>query len=300
MEAYDIVFIGHMAVDEVRHFGGEVSVCAGSAVLCGALAAARVGCRVAVITRMSPADEQLVESLRVAGVEVVIVPAPATTYMQVIHPFPDVDVRRIICVRSAGFFQPEDVPPLQAGVCHLAAISDQEFDLPFIRALKARGLRLSADMQGFVRQGVPHAALGAGPESGEIHFRDVAGKREIVSLLDFVKLDLVEAEILTGTRDLEQAARQFADWGAREVIITCADGVLALVESVAHFSPFTNCSVIGRTGRGDTTFGAYLAWRPGHSAQEALDFAAALVSIKMESIGPFKGTLEDVLERMKN
>jgi sugar/nucleoside kinase (ribokinase family) len=55
----------------------------------------------------------------------------------------------------------------------------------------------------------------------------------------------------------------------------------------------------GRTGRGDTTFGAYLAWRSGHSVQEALDFAAALVSIKMESIGPFKGTLEDVIMRMK-
>jgi sugar/nucleoside kinase (ribokinase family) len=291
MGAYDIVFIGHMAVDEVRHFGGEVSVGAGSAVLCGALAAARVGRRVAVVTRMSPADEQLVESLRMAGVEAVIVPAPATTYMQVIHPSADVDVRQIIRVRSAGFFQSEDVPALQAGVCHLAGISDQEFDLPFIHALKSRGLRLSADMQGFVRQG--------DPESGEIHFRDVADKQEIVSLLDFVKLDIVEAEILTGTRDLEQAARQFAAWGAGEVVITRADGVLALVDGAAHFSSFTNRSVIGRTGRGDTTFGAYLAWRPEHSVQEALDFAAALVSIKMESIGPFKGTLEDVLARLE-
>lgn len=291
MGAYDIVFIGHMAVDEVRHFGGEVSIGAGSAVLCGALAAARVGRRVAVITRMSPADEQLVDSLRAAGVNVLIVPAPATTYMQVIHPSADVDVRRIIRVRSAGFFQPEDVPALQAGVCHLAGISDQEFDLPFIRALKARGLLLSADMQGFVRQGAP--------ENGEIQFRVVADKQEIVSLLDFVKLDAVEAEILTGTRDLEQAARQFAAWGAGEVVITRADGVLALVEGAGYFSPFTNRSVIGRTGRGDTTFGAYLAWRPGHSVQEALDFAAALVSIKMESIGPFSGTLQDVLARLK-
>jgi hypothetical protein len=33
--------------------------------------------------------------------------------------------------------------------------------------------------------------------------------------------------------------------------------------------------------------------------KEALDFAAALVSIKMESIGPFKGTLEDVIARLK-
>jgi sugar/nucleoside kinase (ribokinase family) len=223
---------------------------------------------------------------------VTIIPAPTTTYVKVIHPSADVDNRQIVRVRSAGFFQPDDMPLLRAGVVHLAGISDDEFGLSFIHSLKARGLSLSADMQGFVRQ--------ADPESGEIRFRDAADKCEIVSLLDFVKLDVVEAEILTGTRDLEQAARQFAAWGAREVVITRADGVLALVDGVPYFSPFSNRSIVGRTGRGDTTFGAYLAWRPEHSVQEALDFAAALVSIKMESIGPFKGTLEDVLARMKS
>lgn len=292
MKTFDIVFIGHMAIDEVRHFSGEVSVGAGSAVLCGALAAARVGRRVAVITRMAPADDHLVESLREAGVDVMIIRAPVTTYMQVIHTSADVDIRRIIRKDSAGFFQPMDVPELQTGVLHLAGISDQEFNLDFIRDLKSRGLKLSADIQSFVRQG--------DPVSGEIVFSDVAAKREIVSLLDFVKLDIVEAEILTGTRDLEQAARLIASWGAGEVVITRSDGVLSLVDGVAYFSQFNNQSVIGRTGRGDTTFGAYLAWRPGHTIQDALDFAAALVSIKMESLGPFKGTLEDVLKRLKS
>jgi hypothetical protein len=32
---------------------------------------------------------------------------------------------------------------------------------------------------------------------------------------------------------------------------------------------------------------------------EALKFAAALVSIKMETYGPFKGTLEDVFTRIR-
>lgn len=81
------------------------------------------------------------------------------------------------------------------------------------------------------------------------------------------------------------------------MVITRADGVLARVEGNAYFSPFTNRSVIGRTGRDDTAFGAYLAGRPGHSVQETLDFAATLVSIKMESNGPFNGTLADVLAR---
>ena len=292
MKTYDIVFIGHIAIDEIRHFGGQVSVGVGSAVLCGALAAARVESSVAVVTRMAHEDELIVESLREAGVELYITPSPVTSYMQVIHPSADMDVRQMIRLHSAGFFQPEDVPEFHAGICHLAGISDQEFNLSFIHSLKNRGLRLSIDMQSFVRQ--------ADPLSGEIYFRDVTDKVEIVSMMDFVKLDIVEAEILTGTHDIEKAAHIIAGWGAREVVITRSDGVLALVEGITYFSLFSNRSVIGRTGRGDTTFGAYLARRADHSVQEALDFAAELVSIKMESIGPFKGTLVEVLERLKN
>ena len=36
-----------------------------------------------------------------------------------------------------------------------------------------------------------------------------------------------------------------------------------------------------------------------HEAQEALKFAAALVSLKMEAPGPFTGTLEDVERRIR-
>jgi hypothetical protein len=42
-----------------------------------------------------------------------------------------------------------------------------------------------------------------------------------------------------------------------------------------------------------------MAWRLKHGPAESLKFASALVSIKMESKGPFAGTLEDVLSRMK-
>jgi len=41
-----------------------------------------------------------------------------------------------------------------------------------------------------------------------------------------------------------------------------------------------------------------MSWRLEQGPAESLKFAAALVSIKMESPGPFNGTLEDVLARM--
>jgi len=200
-------------------------------------------------------------------------------------------VRELNQIHNAGFFQTEDIPKISADVYHLAGISDQEFSLPLIKDLKSRNLPLSADMQSFVRQ--------VEVNTGKIIFDDVKEKIAIIEMLDFVKLDIVEAKILTKTDDLELAARIIAAWGGGEVIITNSDGVLGWVNGVSYFSPFSNRSVIGRTGRGDTTFGAYLAWRKDHSFQESLDFAAALVSIKMEQNGPFSGDISMVLSRLR-
>ena len=61
---YDIIFIGHICRDEVTPFGGERYVQAGSALLCGAMVAPRVGARTAAVTRMDPADDALLDPLR--------------------------------------------------------------------------------------------------------------------------------------------------------------------------------------------------------------------------------------------
>ncbi|MCG6533852.1 MAG: PfkB family carbohydrate kinase [Syntrophales bacterium LBB04] len=174
---------------------------------------------------------------------------------------------------------------------HLGALTDREFTMKFMRDLKQRGFRLSVDMQSFVRQ--------VDPEAGVIHFRDVPGKRRIFGLADIVKLDVIEAEILTGTRDLEEAARLVEEWGAIETILTCSEGAFARYNGDTFFERFSNRNSQGRTGRGDTTMGAYLARRMDHDVQESLGFAAALASIKMETPGPFRGSLEDVIARMK-
>ena len=198
---------------------------------------------------------------------------------------------RIYQLASAGFFSLTSLPPLSARRVHLAGITDQEFDLDFIRGLKAKGYCLSADMQSFVRQ--------VQPVTHQIVFQDVPAKQEIVRHLNMVKLDVVEAKALTGTDDLASAARLIKSWGCPEVVITQAEGVLAQVNGQTFYEKFTNRSVAGRTGRGDTTFAAYLARRLDHDVPESLKFAAALVSIKMETPGPFSGTLADVMVRMQ-
>jgi len=288
---YDIAFIGHVCIDEVIPFQGAPRVAPGSAVLCGALAAARIGKRVEVVTRMAPKDQALLVSLRQNHVAIHVIPASETTYVKEEHPTSDADERDISQLANAGFFSLDDLPPLAARHVHLAGISNQEFEMEFITGLMEKGYRLSVDMQSFVRQ--------VQPDTRRIAFRDVPAKKEIARRMDMIKLDIVEAKVLTGTDDLERAALVFEGWGCPETLITRAKGVLARVHGKTYYEKFSNQSVVGRTGRGDTAFAAYLARRMDHDAPEALKFAAALVSIKMETPGPFVGTLDEVLARMR-
>ena len=83
------------------------------------------------------------------------------------------------------------------------------------------------------------------------------------------------------------------------MLVTATEGVLARAEGRTLFRKFSNANSSGRTGRGDTTFAGYLAWRREHGVEESLRYAAALTSLKMETQGPFRGTAEQVLERLR-
>lgn len=290
MKEFDICFVGHMCYDEITPYKGQTVVAPGSAVLCGAIAAARIGQKVAVVTRMAQADVGILKPFKELGIETFSVSAHETSYSVVIHPSENVDERILKLERSSGFFALTDMPEIATRNLHLAGISDQEFTLDFIRGIKDRGYALSADMQSFVRQ--------VDPVTRDIRFKDVPMKRDIAALMGKLKLDVVEAKVLTGTDDLEEAAKLIESWGCPETVITRADGVLARIRGRTYFEKFSNRSAVGRTGRGDTAFAAYLARRNDHDVPESLKFAAALVSIKMETPGPFRGTLGDVLERM--
>jgi len=288
---YDITFVGHMCYDEIIPFGGRPHIAPGSAVLCGAMVAPRVGRKVAAVVKMAPKDEPILQPLKDAGVDTYLIPSAETTFSRVLHYSANVDERKLTLVKSAGLISIQDVPDLRSTCVHLAGISDTEFDMALMHGLKSRGYSLSADMQSFVR----HVT----PVTHDIEYRDVADKRAIAAMMDKLKLDIVEAKILTGTDDLEKAGTIVESWGCPETLITHSEGVLARVKGRTYYEQFSNRNSSGRTGRGDTTFSAYLSWRLEHDAATSLKFAAALVSIKMETPGPFQGTLDDVVRRLK-
>ena len=66
-----------------------------------------------------------------------------------------------------------------------------------------------------------------------------------------------------------------------------------------YAEPLVPRNLSGRTGRGDTCFSAYITERLTQPIAGALTTAAALVSLKMETPGPFTGTRVDVEEYIK-
>ncbi|MBN1924464.1 MAG: hypothetical protein JW798_01395, partial [Prolixibacteraceae bacterium] len=272
--------------------GQEAKVAPGSAVLCGAMVAARVGKKVAAVVKMSPKDEHILQPMKDLGIDCYLIPSEETSYNRVVHESENMDERTMTLIKSAGIIDIKDVPELDSTNVHLAGISDTEFDMPLMKALKARNYpSLSVDMQSFVRH--------VDPVTKNHEYSDVADKKEIAAMMNKLKLDVLEARLLTGTDDLEKAAIIVESWGCPEVMITQSEGVLARVNGKTYYEKFSNSNVSGRTGRGDTTFAAYMSHRLDHDVAESLKFAAALVSIKMETPGPFNDTLENVYKRLK-
>jgi sugar/nucleoside kinase (ribokinase family) len=289
MNRHDIVFIGHLGTGTIVPFEGSPFVEPSSPVLFAAIAASCLKKRIAVVTRVSESEEYLLEPLKAVGIDLFVQPGEIAQY-RVVFPTANVDRRQVFLTKGGERFALSDMPPCEPCLIHLCCMGACEFQMDLMRALKAQGFHLSVDMQGFVLQ--------ADNETGAVHLKDVPEKKEILSMAYFVKLDAVEAQILTGTDVLQDQADILEDWGSPETIITSSEGVLVRSKGKVTFAKFTNRSTRGRMGRGDTVMGSYLARRLDHSVEDSLRFAVALTSIKMESFGPFKGSMDDVMERM--
>ena len=124
-------------------------------------------------------------------------------------------------------------------------------------------------------------------------------KKRSLELTHYLKADGVEAEFITGESDLISAAKILKSFGPKEVIITHKNGVLVYDGIKAYQQPFILDKVIGRSGRGDTCGASYVYKRLSLEPREAIKWAAAATSLKMESDTPLKNTKEEIETRVQ-
>ena len=287
-KTFDIAFLGNYTKDTIVSSEGT-RIVDGGAFNYGAHVAAAMQLRVAAITRLAREDWRVVERLSALGVDVFAEATSTSTCMSLVYPSADVDERIIHVASSAGSFTPAQVAEIEAPVFVLGPSFRGEVSLDVIRALAAEGVKIAADVQGWVRV----------IRDGKLAFEDWPEARLFLAQVDILKTDAVEAERLTGTADIHQAARMLAGLGPGEIVLTHRNGLLVLADGQFHEAGFYPAELVGRSGRGDTCLAAYAAKRLSATPGEATIWAAAVTSLKMEAEGPFRRDIGDVEELMQ-
>jgi sugar/nucleoside kinase (ribokinase family) len=288
MQEFDIAFLGHYTKDTIV-LPHETKTVNGGAFNYGARVVVKMGLKAAVITRLAHEDFEVVDDLVRMGVEVFVTPTEQSTNLRLVYPTQNLDHRTVYNVGSAGPFTPAEIASVQACFFHIGASIRGEVPLEVIETLAQKGTRISLDVQGFLRVS----------RGGELVHEDWPEAAQVLELVDVLKADAVEAEVLTGRSGLREAAQALSEFGPCEVVLTHGEGVLVYADGHFHAAPFRTREMKGRTGRGDTCIAAYLGKRLTASPSEAILWAAALTSLKMEAEGPFSREIGEVEELIR-
>lgn len=282
-KAYDVVYIGNYTKDTIIRPSGTQYVDGGGSRY-AAYAAARLGLKVAVVTHLSREDVHVVARYNLAGIDCFPTYTPSSTLMQLEYPTENPDIRTLTVAGLAGNIAYTELEGIETIAAAINSSVRGEVGLDVICGLKARNVTVAADMQGFVRV----------LRGKELKYEPWPEMQETLAYIDILKSDAVEAEFLTGETDIYQAALKYASMGPKEIVLTHKDGVLFYADGQFHEAGFYASQLEGRSGRGDTCIGAYVAMRITKKPVEAGNWAAAVTSLKMEKLGPFDRPMAEV------
>lgn len=291
MKHYESIIIGHISMDNnIDHLGNGAFVC-GGAVLYSSASAYALGHKVAAVTRLAKEDSGRLKEFTIPEENVYVVNCSKSTTMKNVYFTPDKERRESTCLSSGDPFELSDIPrDISGDIYHFAGLVYGDFPNEMIKKCSEKG-KVAVDVQTCLRH--------VNNETGEMYFEDWESKKEMLPYIHFLKTDAAEAEIMTGTDDRYKAIKQLYEWGAKEVLITHNTEVIAYNGGEIYSCPIRARNLSGRTGRGDTTFAAYINERLASDIPTALLYATATVSLKMETPGPLKATREDIDDYIK-
>ena len=287
MKNYDTLTIGHISLDYNIDYQDNQIIEVGGAVIYSSAAAYAGGYKVAVVTKVAPQDKDRLSAFVIDKDDIYYIPSSESTSIRNKYHTADKERRTCTCIGQGDSFKIEDIKDFDTNIYHFAGLIYGDFDGEIIKWASKRG-KVAVDVQALLRH--------ANRETGEMYFEDWSEKKEILPYIDYLKTDAAEAEILTGLTDRKEAAKLLHEWGAKEVVITHNTEVLAYDGNNFYTCPIRARNLSGRSGRGDTTFAAYITERQQESIEKALLWATATVSTKMEAPGPYKGKREDIVE----
>lgn len=277
----DICCVGHITHDRVVTPDFEAEMPGGTSwYFAKALSRLAPG-SLRVVTAVGDDGKPAVEELREEGIEVRMIPSERSVFFENRYG-ENMDNRRQRVLAKATPFKAEDLRQEEAAYYHLGTLLADDFDMDTIRMLAQKG-KVALDVQGYLRR----------VEGEEVVHVDFAEKEAILPLIEILKANEVEMEVLTGTSDPREAARRLAGMGCREVVLTMGSkGSLIYTEGKYYEIPPNRPErVVDATGCGDTYMAGYL-WRRslGEDPEAAGRYATAMCCLKLAEKGPLTAT----------
>jgi sugar/nucleoside kinase (ribokinase family) len=277
-----ILFIGHCTKDVIT-IGENTSYIPGGGVYFGAVSAGYClkannkdakETSLEVLTIGNKEDyKQIDQEIKNCGGKLILIEDKSTTTFK--HWFRDnqPDKRESSVPAIARSFTWDDIKDYKAKIFYVNPLLFGEMPLDLFQKMKGNCELISCDAQGLLRQ----------YKSGELKLQVPEGLGEALKYIDILKVDCVEAEVLTGIKDSREACLKLLEQGPKFVIYTQSEAVELHTKETCYKSAFTQWSLEGRTGRGDTVSAAFLLvhFILGRDIQESLDIAAKATGKKM-------------------
>lgn len=287
-----ICCIGHITQDKIVTPHSETYLPGGTAYYF-AHAMASIGALngFSLVTALAPAEMKAVNDIRARGVNVTVLPSRNTVYFENKYG-ENQDNRTQRVLAKADPFTAKSLEGIEADIYHLGALLADDFNIEVFEMLASKG-SLSVDAQGFLRE----------VRGENVYSKQWDNMQEYLRYVDILKVNEFEVKSLTGFSNPRDAARQLRDWGVKESCITHGSNgsFVATTNKFYAIKAYPVTNVVDATGCGDTYSTGYLYRRAmGDNIADAVKFATALSTIKLEAPGPFNGTESQVFSRIHN
>lgn len=282
---HDLCCVGHITLDKVVTPKNTVHMPGGTSFYFSHAIRNLKDINYTLVTAIAESEMAVANDLQSKGIDVKVMPSKHSVYFENIYG-ENQDNRTQRVLAKADPFTVDYLEDIDARIYHLGSLLADDFSLDVIRFLSQKGL-VSVDSQGYLRE----------VREQNVYAVDWTEKKEALKYIHFLKANEHEMEVLTGYDDVAKAAKQLYDWGVKEVLITLGSmGSVIYDGNTFHKIPaYKPKEVVDATGCGDTYMTGYLYKRAkGAEIEEAGRFAAAMSTLKIECLGPFKGTKEDI------
>lgn len=282
---HDLCCVGHITLDKVVTPKNTVHMPGGTSFYFSHAIRNLKDINYTLVTAIAESEMAVANDLQSKGIDVKVMPSKHSVYFENIYG-ENQDNRTQRVLAKADPFTVDYLEDIDARIYHLGSLLADDFSLDVIRFLSQKGL-VSVDSQGYLRE----------VREQNVYAVDWTEKKEALKYIHFLKANEHEMEVLTGYDDVAMAAKQLYDWGVKEVLITLGSmGSVIYDGTTFHMIPaYKPKEVVDATGCGDTYMTGYLYKRAkGAGIEESGRFAAAMSTLKIECLGPFKGTKEDI------